>query len=145
MRAGAGWTESEELVEVWKQILTGRTCSGSFLFCAVEFGDFVAVRDEDHAGAVDEEAMLDDSGDVAEFARERWRIGDAAEVAVEDVMAFVCVERLSIFLANDDGGAELFDFAADERKRERDDFDRNGKAAEHRDLLAGVGDDDQFA
>ena len=53
---------------------TSRTLSGSFLFCAVlfcavEFGDFVPMRDEDNAGTVDEETMLDDAGDVAEFAR----------------------------------------------------------------------------
>ena len=35
---------------------------------AVEFGDFVAVGDEDDAGAIDEEAVFDDAGDVAEFA-----------------------------------------------------------------------------
>jgi len=74
MRAGAGWTESQELVEAWKQILTSRTCSGSFflfvrfLFCAVQFGDFIAVCYEDDAGTIDEEAVLDDAGDVAEFA-----------------------------------------------------------------------------
>ena len=65
----------------------------------MEFGDFVAVGDEDDAGAVDEEAVFDDAGDVAEFARERRRIGNAAEVAVENVVAFVGDERLSVFLA----------------------------------------------
>ena len=121
MRAGAGWTESEELVEAWKQILTSRTCSGSFflfvrfLFCAVQFGDFIAVCYEDDAGTIDEEAVLDDAGDVAKFTGERRRVWNAAEVAVEDVMSFVGDERFSIFLANDYGGAELFDFAADKR------------------------------
>ena len=81
----------------------------------MEFGDFVAVSDEDDAGAVDEEAVLDDARDIAEFARKRWRIGDAAKVAVEDVMAFVGDEGLSVFLANHHGGAELFDFAPDKR------------------------------
>ena len=42
------------------------------------------------------------------------------------------------------GGAELFDFAADEREGESDDFDGNRKAAQHRDLFAGVRDDHKF-
>ncbi len=89
----------------------------------MEFGDFVAVGDEDDAGTVDEETMLDDAGDVAKLARQRWRIGDAAEVAVEDVMAFIRIEGLSIFLTDDHGGAELLDFATDQRERERDHLD----------------------
>jgi hypothetical protein len=119
--------------------------SGSFLFGAVEFGDFVAVGNEDDAGAVDEQAVLNDAGDVAEFERERRRIGNATEVAIEDVMAFVGDERLSVFLADHYGGSELLNFAAHERQREGDDFYRHGKAAEHCDLFAGVGDDDEFA
>ena len=117
---------------------------GSFLLGAVEFGDFVAVGDNDDAGAIDEEAVFDDARDVAEFAREGGWIGDAAEVAVEDVMALVGDEGLSVFLAEDDGGAELFDFAADERESERDDFDGDREIAEHGDLFAGVGDDDEL-
>src|SRR6202000_2617397 len=101
---------------------------------AVEFGDFVAVGDENNAGAIDEEAVFDDARDVAEFARECRRIGDAAEGAVEDVVRFVGDEGLSAFLAEDDGGAELFDLAADEWESESDDFDGDGKIAKHRDL-----------
>jgi hypothetical protein len=111
----------------------------------MEFGNFVAVSDEDDAGAVDEQAVLDDARDVTQFAREHRRIGDAAEIAVENVVAFVGDEGLSVFLANDYGGAELLDFAADKRQCEGDDFDGHGEAAEHRNLLAGVGDDDEFA
>lgn len=110
----------------------------------MEFGDFVAVGDEDDAGAIDEEAVFDDAGRVAKFARERRRIGDAAEVAVENVVAFVGDERFSILLTEDDGSAEMFYFATDEREREGDDFDGDGEIAEHGDLLAGVGDDDKF-
>jgi hypothetical protein len=111
----------------------------------VKFGDFVAVGDEDYAGAVDEEAVFDDAGNVAEFARECWWIGDAAEIAVEDVMPLVGDEGLSVFLADGYRGTELLDLAADERKREGYDFDGNGETPEHRDLLAGVGDDDEHA
>ena len=111
----------------------------------MEFGNFVAVSDEHYAGAIDKEAVLDDAGDVAKFTGERRRVWNAAEVAVEDVMSFVGDERFSIFLANDYGGAELFDFAADERKRKGDDFDGDRKAAEHWNLFAGIGDDDQHA
>jgi hypothetical protein len=111
----------------------------------MELGDFVGVSNKDDAGAIDEEAMLDDAGNIAELARKSRRIGDAAEVAVEDVMAFVGDKGLSVFLANDDGGAELLDFAANERQSEGDDFDGYWEAAEHRDLLAGIGDDHQFA
>ena len=121
------------------------TVSRIVLFCvAVEFGDFVAVGDENDAGAIDEEAVLDDAGDVTEFARERRRVGDAAEVAVENVVAFVGDKRFSTLLAEHDGGAELLDFATDQWKREGDDFDGDGEAAEHGDLFAGVGDDDEF-
>jgi hypothetical protein len=120
--------------------------SGSFLFCsAVELGHFVAVGDENDAGAIDEEAVLDNAWDITQFRRKRRRVGDAAEVAVEDVVAFVGDEWLSAFLADDNGGAELFDFAADQWKGESDDFDGHWEAAEHRDLLARVGDDDEFA
>jgi len=59
-------------------------------------------------------------------------------------MAFVGDEGLAVFLTDDDGGAELFDFAADEREREGNDFDGDGKRAEHGNLFAGVSDDDEF-
>ncbi len=59
-------------------------------------------------------------------------------------MAFVGDEGLSVFLADDDGGTELFDFAADERKSEGNHFDGNRETAEHRDLFAGICDDDEF-
>ena len=110
----------------------------------MEFGNFVAVSDEDDAGAVDEQAVLDDARDVTQFAREHRRIGDAAEIAVENVVAFVGDEGLSVFLADDDGRAKLFDFAADEREREGDDFDGDRKIAEHGDLFTGIGDDNEF-
>ena len=65
-------------------------------------------------------------------------------MAVKDVMAFVGDEGFAVFMAEDDGGAELFDLAADERESEGDDFDGNGEIAEHGDLFAGVCDDDEF-
>lgn len=59
-----------ELVEgvegAFDVVIVDRLCA---LCCgAVEFGDFVAVGDEDDAGAIDEEAVFDDARDVAEFA-----------------------------------------------------------------------------
>ena len=148
MLAGAAWTSGclEFFRAQGDECNEPGFCTGSFLFSgAVEFGDFVAVSDKNDAGAVDKQTVLNDAGDVAKFARERWRVGDAAKVAIEDVMTFVGDEGFSIFLADDYGSAELFDFAADKRQRERDDFDRYGETAEHRNLFAGIGDYDQFA
>jgi len=44
---------------------------------------------QDYRGEVDEEAVLDDSWQVAESASERGWIGDLPEVAIENVVAFV--------------------------------------------------------
>ena len=97
MRVGAEWTDGGRFLRAQHVVRRAGTSFRLVLFCAaVEFGDFVAVSDEDDAGAIDEKTVFNDAGDIAEFSRQRRRIGDAAEVAIEDVMAFISDVRFAI-------------------------------------------------
>jgi hypothetical protein len=63
----------------------------------LQTGDAGRVTDEDEVGEADEKSTLDDTDYPANPFFERCGIGDRAEVAVEDPIAAVSVERLAFW------------------------------------------------
>src|SRR5690348_10174674 len=89
--------------------------------------------------------MLDHAGHVAQGAGERDRIGYLAELAVENVMAFVGGESIAIgVVAESDLRAEGGELPGEQAFGKRYHFDRQGEFTEMRHLLGGVSDDDEL-
>src|SRR5215470_4584230 len=112
---------------------------------AAKLFDCPRFRHDDDVGHLYEEAVFHNAWHLAEGAGEAWRVGDFAEVAVEDVVAFIGdVGCIRFVLALHYLRTQIGDSFRNQRFGEGDDFDGDGKLPQHGDLLGGVGYDYQL-
>src|SRR5579872_1516683 len=110
-----------------------------------QFFDPSVLRHQHHAGHPDKQSVLDDSRHIAKLARESRRIGNLAELAIQNVMPFIRNKYLAVgCVTSFHAGSERGNLLCDQRLREWNDLNRQRKAPEHWHLLARVGDDDQL-
>ena len=87
--------------------------------------DVAALVDEDDVGFSEEQAVIDDAGDVVELAAEGFEVFVAGELDVEDEVAVVGDEELAVDAAAADAvESEASDGFADAGEAERHDSDR---------------------
>ena len=108
--------------------------------------DFEGGGDEGEVGHVEEEAMLDDTDDLADGCGELVGVFDDAAFAVEDEVAFIG-DVVGSGLCTADGwvDSEVVKFARDQGGGHGDDFDWKREGAEMLDDFTGVGDDDELS
>ena len=112
---------------------------------AVEAMNAGGVGDEHRIGAADEQPALDDADDTPDALVQLRRIGNAPEVAIENVIAVVGNERLACRRhAQYAPSAKHFERLAGRLQAERNDLDRNGGVrTEPIDQLDAVDNDGQ--